>query len=366
MTDAPAAPRPRRRNGRLAAALLAVILLLLGTGHWVHRQLTLTQSNDARVAADMITVSSERAGRIVALNVTEGQVVAAGELLVQLDDATASVAVAENQAALEQLRAARATLQSRIGQQREAVAAQNAMAASRLRSAQASLAVQKTQMELARRNAERADALIPDQVISVQSWDQIKNQRLAAEESTHEAEAQLAVAQAGVAQAQADAKSIDVLEHELGEMDAAIAQAEAALAQQRLELSKLSLLSPVAGVIDETFANAGEYAVPGRRLLMMHDPRTIRVEANVKETAIGSVKLGAPVQIRVDAYPGRTFTGHVSALGQAATSQFALIPNPNPSGNFTKITPRLPIRVELDPPESGLRPGMMVEIAIEH
>jgi len=366
MTDATAASRPRRRIGRLVVALLAAILLLAWTGHWIHRQLTLTQSNDARVAADMITVSSERAGRIVALNVTEGQVVAVGELLVQLDDATATVAVAESQAALEKLRAERATLQSRIVQQREAVAAQNAMAASRLHSAQASLAVQKTRMDLARRNAERADALIPDQVISVQSWDQIKNQRLAAEESTHEAEAQLAVAQAGVAQAQAEAKSIDVLDHELGEMDAAIAQAEAALAQRRLERSKLSLLSPVAGVIDETFVNAGEYAVPGRRLLMMHDPRTIRVEANVKETGIDSVKLGAPVQIHVDAYSGQTFTGHVSALGQAATSQFALIPNPNPSGNFTKITQRLPIRVDLDQPESGLRPGMMVEIAIEH
>lgn len=366
MTDATATPRPRRRIGRLAVAALAVVLLLAWTGRWIHQQLTLTQSNDARVAADMITVSSERAGRIVALNVTEGQIVTAGELLVQLDDAAATVAVAESQAALEKLHAGRATLQSRIDQQRDAVAAQNAMAASRLHSAQASLAVQKTRLDLARRNAERADALIPDQVISVQSWDQVKNQRLAAEESTHEAEAQLAVARAGVAQAQADAKSIDVLEHELGEIDAALAQAEAVLAQQRLERSKLSLLSPVAGVVDETFANAGEYAVPGRRLLMMHDPRTIRVEANVKETAIGSVKLGAPVQIRVDAYPGQTFTGHVSEIGQAATSQFALIPNPNPSGNFTKITQRLPIRVQLDHPENRLRPGMMVEIAIAH
>lgn len=366
MTDTISTSRAPRRIVRLVVALLVAILLLVGIGRWLHRQLTLTQSSDARIAADMITVSSERAGRIVAFRVIEGQTVTAGELLVQLDDAAASMAVAESKAALEQLRAGRATLQSRIGQQREAVAAQNAMAVSRLHSAQANLAVQKTRLDLARRNAERADALVRDQVISVQSWDQIKNQRLAAEESTHEAEAQRAVAQAGVAQAQADAKSIDVMEHELVETDAAIAQAEAVLAQQRLERSKLSLLSPVAGVVDETFANPGEYAVPGRRLLMMHDRRTIRVEANVKETAIGSVKLGAPVQIHVDAYPDQTFTGHVSELGQAATSQFALIPNPNPSGNFTKITQRLPIRVELDHPQNGLRPGMMVEIAIEH
>src|SRR5690606_7083911 len=94
-------------------------------------------------------------------------------------------------------------------------------------------------------------------------------------------------------------------------------------------------------------------------------PDTIWVDANVKETDFGQVKVGAPVSISVDAYPDIEFTGEVVRLGHAATSQFALLPSPNPSGNFTKITQRLPIRVAIEQREDLLRPGMMVELSID-
>ena len=351
--------------GRLIA-IGALLLLALAIGHWLHRQLTLVQSNDARIAADMITVSSELPGRIAEFDLVPGQSVAAGTLLTQLDDSEAQTALAESEATLTRLKASRDTLIARIDQQRSAIQAQQQSAMSQLSRARANLAAQQTHQDLAHHNAQRADALIADHVISVQSWDQIKHEQRAAEQSTLEAKAELAVAQAGVAQAQADAKSIRVLENQLTEIDAAITEARANLEQQHVRLTKLMLRSPVDGVIDETFVHAGEYAVPGRRLLLMHDPATIRVEANIKETAIDDVKLGALTHVYVDAYPDRTFSGHVIELGQAATSQFALIPNPNPSGNFTKITQRLPIRIALDQPAADLRPGMMVEVAIEH
>jgi membrane fusion protein (multidrug efflux system) len=71
------------------------------------------------------------------------------------------------------------------------------------------------------------------------------------------------------------------------------------------------------------------------------------------------------VAIAVDAYPGRTFHGTVERVGGAATSQFALLPSPNPSGNFTKVTQRLPIRVSIDQDDGRLRPGMMVELSVD-
>ena len=76
-------------------------------------------------------------------------------------------------------------------------------------------------------------------------------------------------------------------------------------------------------------------------------PNEIWVEANVKETAIGQLKPGMKADVRIDAYPGRTFHGEIFRIGQAATSKFALLPDPNPSGNFTKITQRLPVRILL-------------------
>ena len=98
---------------------------------------------------------------------------------------------------------------------------------------------------------------------------------------------------------------------------------------------------------------------------MIHDPRKVWVIANVKETEIRHVKLGAHVDVTVDAYPGEKFDGKVSRIGNAATSQFALLPNPNPSGNFTKITQRIEVKVDVEQRDNMLRPGMMVELAID-
>jgi len=86
----------------------------------------------------------------------------------------------------------------------------------------------------------------------------------------------------------------------------------------------------------------------------------------LKETKLTDVRVGQPVEISVDAYPDRRFTGTVERVGHVATNQFALLPNPNPSGNFTKITQRVPVRVKVDQPDdNSLRPGMMVEVDID-
>jgi membrane fusion protein (multidrug efflux system) len=131
-----------------------------------------------------------------------------------------------------------------------------------------------------------------------------------------------------------------------------------------LDIADRTILMPFDGSVDRVFIDPGEYVAAGQRLLMLHNPARVRVEANVKETELRYFHTGTPVQVRVDAFPGRSFEGVVERVGGAATSEFALLPSPNPSGNFTKITQRLAIRVALrPPPEPGLlRPGMMVKV----
>ena len=118
------------------------------------------------------------------------------------------------------------------------------------------------------------------------------------------------------------------------------------------------------GKVVMTFMRKGEHVATGQRILMFHDPNEIWVEANVKETDVGLLKPGMNADIRVDAYPGKVFTGKVFRIGQAATNKFALLPDPNPSGNFTKITQRLPVRILFTEKDRALRPGMMVEVYI--
>ena len=98
--------------------------------------------------------------------------------------------------------------------------------------------------------------------------------------------------------------------------------------------------------------------------MMLHDPNDVWVEANVKETEISRVHVGARVTVSVDAYSG-VLHGRVLRVGTAATNQFALLPSPNPSGNFTKITQRVPVRIAIDKPEHPLQPGLMVEVSID-
>jgi len=117
-------------------------------------------------------------------------------------------------------------------------------------------------------------------------------------------------------------------------------------------------------LIDRLFVEPGEYVGAGQRLLLLHDPSVVWIEANVKETQLRRLAAGQPVRVRVDAYPDEAFEGTVERIGQSATSTFALIPTPNPSGNFTKITQRVPVRIAIEQREGKLRPGMMVEVRI--
>lgn len=158
----------------------------------------------------------------------------------------------------------------------------------------------------------------------------------------------------------------DVSRAQLAVATQELAQARSRLAQQQLRLDDLSVPSPIDGVVDKTLVDEGEFVAAGQPILMMHDPDALWVEANIKETDIGELRVGQPVDITVDAFPDDAFHGHVTVIGRAATSQFALLPDPNPSGNFTKITQRLPVRIALDDgPIERIGPGMMVEVDID-
>jgi membrane fusion protein (multidrug efflux system) len=134
-----------------------------------------------------------------------------------------------------------------------------------------------------------------------------------------------------------------------------------------LDLRDRTIAMPFDGSVDRVFVDPGEYVVPGQRILLLHDPSRVRVEANVKETQLRFFRPGTAVRLGVDAWPGRRFEGVVERVGGAATSEFALLPTPNPSGNFTKITQRLTVRIRVEPPppEGMLRPGMMVVVTGE-
>jgi len=180
------------------------------------------------------------------------------------------------------------------------------------------------------------------------------------------AKAQVSAASANLADAITKRADVTVLQKQLEELAHDIEQVRAPIGQKEIELDDRTLRSPINGVVDQKFVEPGEYVIPSQRLVLMHDPKSVWIEVLLKETKLAGVRMGQPVEISVDAYPGRHFTGYVERVGNVATNQFALLPNPNPSGNFTKIAQRVPVRIKVDQPDDNpLRPGMMVEVDID-
>jgi len=178
-------------------------------------------------------------------------------------------------------------------------------------------------------------------------------------------EAEHQQAEGSLDEARAGQERLHVIDAQIEALTHQVANLAAQMHQQQVDVEDRTIKSPIPAVIDRTFVLPGEYVASGQRILMLHNPAEVWVEANIKETQVGSVKLGQPVHVSVDAYPGLAFEGKVTRIGSATTARFALLPTPNPSGNFTKITQRVPVKIDIAKPPKPLTPGMMVEVEID-
>ncbi len=358
-----AAPDPRRAGARRMFFGGVVLLLLVAAGGWwLYRQLTHVFVNDARVAANMIAVSSRVPGWVTAIEVVEGDAVKAGKVLVSIDTRESRLMVDELDARLAGIGARREELRARLLMTTRQTASRVDAQEAAIRSAQAAQAAAAAQRDFARIENEQAEKLAPSGMIPRVRLEQTRAAYEAARQQTLRAQAELENAQAGLAQAKATRGDLTVLERQLAALGREEQQFREQQARAVNDLRDRAIAMPFDGVVDRVFVDVGEYVTPGQRLLMVHDPAQVRIEANVKETDIRHFRPGKTVTVSVDALQGRVFEGTVSSVSHAATSEFALLPNPNPSGNFTKITQRLPVRVSVRQQQGLLKPGMMVEL----
>ena len=357
-----ASPPARTRPWRLYGAILAALIVLGGGGWWLYQQFTHVFVTDARVAADIIAISSRVPGWVTALGVTEGDTAQRGRVLIRIDDRESRLRVEELDAQLAGIARRREEIEARIAltdrQTQSRITAKQAA----VRAAEAALAGATAQRDLARQDNDRAEKLAPRGTITRARLDQTRAALETAKQQALSAQADLENARAALAEAEAARGERTVLRTQLAELGPEEQRLRAQKARAALDLEDRTIVMPFAGVVDRVFVDKGEYVTPGQRLLMVHDPQRVRVEANVKETDIRFFRSGKTVTITVDALPGRRFEGSVTRVGQAATSEFALLPNPNPSGNFTKISQRLPVRIAVQQDGGELKPGMMVEL----
>lgn len=339
--------------------------LLFALGYWLWQRHTHVYTDDARVAANMLSVSSKSAGRLTGFPLSSGDVLKKGQLVAQLDAREAGLRVRELEAQLNGMAASLARGEAEISKEKQTIEGQLQSAESALIAAQSNVASAQSDLTYKLSQWERAQSLRQQQIISRQSWEGSRTAWEQARQVAERAQAGVTSARAGLLEAEAKRAQLIVLEQQQRRMQFDREGIALALERARIDLADRTVEAPIDGVVDKTFVNSGEFVSPGQRLIMMHDPRHVWIDANIRETELRHLNIGNPVDIHVDAYPDMTFKGTVERIGNAATSQFALLPSSNPSGNFTKVTQRLPVRIAIEQKDGLLRPGMMVEVAIE-
>jgi membrane fusion protein (multidrug efflux system) len=297
-----------QRKRIIIPVFLIIIAIAAGVRYWYVNVRGYVSTDDAYVDGDKVTTSSKILGRIVDLTVDEGDSVKRGQLLVRLDDSD--------------------------------LKAQEAQAEANLKYALQNVSLSRVSLERAQDDFNRAARQFKDNVIPQEQYDH-------AQKALDMARAQLDLAQAQVNTAQAQLNVVQT------------------------QLKNTQINAPFAGLVAKRWVIAGDVVQPGQPIFTINDLQNVWVSAILEETKLDAVHLGDPVKISVDAYPGHEFDGKVILIGASAASQFSLIPPNNASGNFTKVTQRVPIKIaisKMEPLSGGdaptLLPGMSVEVKV--
>jgi len=296
--------------------LLSIPLILLAIGlYWWMTSGSTVGTDNAAVKQDIVSVSAQVNGPISEVDVKNGDDVKRGDVLFRIDPEPFQVALEQAEA---QLAAARL--------QTSQLRTQAAGTGADITGAQANLAIKRNALS-------RQSTLLKRGFTTKADYEDALNEVRSAETSLADARARSANASAALAP---------------GEQPS-IAQAQAQVDKARLELSRTVVRAPMDGSI----ANAdrlqvGQMAAIGLGMVSVVHGKGAWVEANFKEKDVGRIVPGQKVKIKIDAYPGTDFKGHVQSVGAGTGSEFAILPAQNANGNWVKVTQRVPIRIAID------------------
>jgi membrane fusion protein, multidrug efflux system len=328
----------KRRGLVLTIIVLTVVALVAIVLWWIHaRQYETT--DDAFIDARTVQISAQVGAAIIDVPVNDNQLVEAGAILVRLDDR-------DFKAQLDQAKA-------QIAQADAGIANLNAQ-----------LVAQQARIEQADKQVTQAQAALTFAQQQSDRYQQLAKQGSASVEQSQQYASNLVQSQASFAAAQANAvaaeKQNPVLEAQRELSAAQLMQARATAEQAEANLSRTVITAPVAGRVTHLSAAKGAYAAVGQAL-MMFVPRDVWVTANFKETQLDLMRRGQPVTMTIDAYPDRTFEGHIDSIQSGSGTAFSLLPAENATGNYVKIVQRVPVKIVFDkPPGVLLGPGMSV------
>ncbi|ARU30495.1 EmrA/EmrK family multidrug efflux transporter periplasmic adaptor subunit [Sulfuriferula sp. AH1] len=350
--SAPATNSVARKKWMLVLTMLILAAAVAYAIHWYVHDRNFEYSDDAYVAADIVQLTPQVAGTVVAIAVNETDSVRAGEVLVRLDDTNAQVALREAEAQLAQT----------VREVRTTYAANNSLTAT--------IAQHRAELEQARADMANAQA------------DLARRQRLAGTGAVSQEELQHAqtAVEAAHSRVAADTAAMTNAREQLQTNQALtggtsvrnhpkVLAAAVKVQQAYLDLQRVSILAPVDGYIGKRSVQLGQRVAIGAPLMTIVPLNQVWVDANYKEAQLRRIRIGQPVALTADVYGDKVeYHGRVAGIGSGTGAAFALLPAQNATGNWIKVVQRVPVRIALDAKEvvvHPLRVGMSMEASVD-
>lgn len=338
-------PRPR---AAIITAILVVLGVLLILFVWKLPPFTssIERTENAYVRGQVTVIAPQVNGYIKEVLVQDFQSVKTGQALFQIDDRIFAQR-------LDQAKANLASAQAQLANSTQTSASREATVSAR------NAEYNSAKAELARAQADmaRVSDLATDGSVSLRERDQVRA-------ALRTAEARVGQAQASIEVARQDVTSTTVSR---GGLEAAVEGARAVVRLAQIDLDNTVIRAPNHGQVGQVGARVGQYVTAGSQLVSLV-PTQLWVIANFKERQAGHMLIGQKATVSVDALGDQEFTGRIENISPATGSEFAVLPAQNATGNFTKISQRLPVRIMLDKGQDGLnklRPGLSVVAKVD-
>lgn len=347
---------PVRKDIRkwILRGLLIVVLLAIcvySTPKVIY-SLSHESTDDAYVDGSIVPIAAEVKGRVVKVYVEDNRMVNAGDPLFEIYSEDYFNSVKEKEEKRSALMARTVETAASIEERRKASDR-----------ARADLDAAVADEKLAQKDMKRDEQLLKKGAISQSLYDRVEAHRLTAKAHAEAASAALAEADAAVM----------ALNARLRTQASEIKEAEASLSAAKLDLRRTLIVAPISGRIARKNVDPGKYVQAGQPLLAIVDENNTWITANFKETQIENMRVGQPVDIRADCYPGLTFKGRVDSFQPGTGAVFSLLPPQNAAGTFVKVVQRIPVKIVLNarpdpahPLWAGLSILPNVDISVEN